>query len=200
VRLTLDIHDMLVASWRVGADAVARVLPPGLEPAETNGRHVVSAVFLRYSRARLGRLPAPSFAGLNIRVYTFWEGERAAYFLDARVTSPGKPAALFLPVRTAHLRVRRGRAQGLGLDLRYDVDGPVDPGDLGRLELGLFPAAGLKALRVRRGPAEWRRAELLEPARVDPILALGFDVREPAELLYVGEASLEAELPTRRVA
>jgi len=200
MRLTVNIHHMLVASWRVGAEDVARVLPPGLEPAETNGGHVVSAVFLRYSHGHLGLLPAPPFAGLNIRVYTSWEGERAAYFLDARVTPPGKLAALFLPVRTAHLRVGRGRAEGLGLDFRYEVDGPADPGDLGRLELGLFPAAGLKLLRVRRGPADWRRATLLEPARIDPILALGFDVREPIELLYVAEASLEADLPPHRVA
>jgi len=199
MRLTVDVRDMLVASWPVGAEDVARVLPPGLEPAEMNGGHRVSAVFLRYAHGRLGRLPAPPFAGLNIRVYTSWKGEQAACFLDARVTPPGKLAALFVPVRTARLRVRRGRAEGLGLSLRYEVDGPADPGDLDRLELGLFPAAGLKALRVHRGPAEWRRAELLEPARVDPILALGFEVHEPVELLYVAETRLEADLPPRRV-
>jgi len=199
MRLTVNVRDMLVASWRVGAEEIARVLPPGLEPLETNGGHCVTAVFLRYSHGRLGRLPAPPFAGLNIRVYTSWEGGPAAYFLDARVTLPGKLAALFLPVRTARLRVEHGRAEGLGLDLRYDVGGPADPGDRGRLELGLFPAAGLKALRVRRGPADWRQAALVEPARADPILALGFDVREPVELLYVAEASLEADLPPRRV-
>lgn len=199
MRLAATITDMLVASWRVDAEDVARVLPPQLEPVELNGSHQVSAVFLRYARGRLGPLPVPAFAELNLRVYTSWEGEPAAYFLDARVTPPGKLAALFLPVRTTRLRCERGRAQGLGLDLRYEVGGSAEPGDLGRLELGLFPAARLKALRIRRGPAEWQRAELVAPPRVDPILALGFDPHEPASLLYVRETSIEVDLPPRRV-
>jgi hypothetical protein len=199
VRLTVEIRDMVVASWRVGAGDVARVLSHGLEPAEIDGDHLVSAVFFRYARGRLGRVPVPRFSELNVRVYATWEGRPAAYFLDVRVTPLGKVAAPFLPVRATHLRVERGRAEGIGLELRYGIDGPVDPGGLGEIDVGLLPSAGLRLLRLRRGAAEWQRAELLEPARIDPILALGFDVGQPDELLYAARAALELDLPPERV-
>ncbi len=199
MRLSLDIRDMVVASWVVGAEDVARVLSHGLEPAPVGGEHLVSAVLFRVAGGRSGRLPVPRYKEINVRVYTSVEGEPAAYFLDARVTLPGKLAAPLLPVRSTHLRVAKGRAEGLGLRIRYGVDGVVDPGALGRLELGLFPGAGLKALRIRRGPAEWRRAELLEPPRIDPILALGFDVAAPDDLLYVAQTTIELDLPPERI-
>jgi Uncharacterized conserved protein (COG2071) len=195
VRLAVHVRDMLVASWRTDAASVARTLSHGLLPAEIAGEHLVSAAFFRYAGGRLGRLPVPPFSQLNLRVYTSWEGEPAAYFLDVRVSPLGKLGALVFPVRATRLRVRAGHAEGLGLRLAYSVDEPLDPGELGAVELGLLSSGVLKALRIRRSAAEWRRAELRERPGLDPVLALGFDVGEPHSLLYCAETTLEAELP-----
>ena len=199
MRLAVHVRDLLVASWRTDAASVARTLSYGLVPAEVAGEHLVSAVFFRYAGGRLGRLPVPPFSQLNLRVYTSWEGETAAYFLDVRVSPLGKLGALVFPVRATRLRVRPGYAAGLGLRLAYDVAEPLDPGQLGAVELGLVPSGGLKALRVRRSAAEWRHAELRERPGLDPLLALGFDVGEPHSLLYCADSALEVELPPRAV-
>jgi hypothetical protein len=199
VDLSVHVRDLLVASWRTDAASVARTLGYGLVPAEIDGAHLVSAASFRYAGGRLGRFPVPPFSQLNLRVYTSWERETAAYFLDVRVSPLGKLGALLLPVRATRLRIRRGYAEGLGLRLAYDVGDSVDPGEMGTIELGLLPSGELKAVRVRRGPAEWRRAELRESPRLDPVLALGFDVGEPDSLLYCGETTLELELPPRPV-
>jgi hypothetical protein len=199
VDLSVHVRDLLVASWRTDAESVARTLGYGLVPAKVDGEHLVSAASFRYARGRLGRFPVPPFSQLNLRVYTTWGGEIAAYFLDVRVSPLGKLASLLLPVRATRLRVRRGYAEGLGLRLSYDVADPVDPGELGTIELGLLPAGALKAVRIRRGPGEWRRAELRERPGLDPVLALGFDVRDPDSLLYCDETTLELELPPRPV-
>ncbi len=200
--LSLRVRDLLVASWVVSRESVARTLPPGLEPAEVDGEHLVSLVCLRYAGGRLGFLPAPRFSQLNVRVYVRWGDETAVYFLDARVTLPGMAATLVgAPFRTTRLRFRRGRADapGLGVRIRYALEGETDPGELGGHELGLFQSAGLRGFRVRRGPCTWRRAVLTEPLRADPLLALGFDVGEPASLLYAEKASFEVEARPRRM-
>ena len=201
--VSLRVADLLIASWAVPRESVARVLPTGLEPAEMDGRHLVSLVALRYAGGRLGRLPVPPFSQLNVRVYTLWEGEPAVLLLDARVSPPGLLAQLFgFPFRTSLLRVRRGRAdaRGLGVRIRYALDGEADPGALGRHALGLFESAGLRSFRVHRGPCRWWRALASEHVRADPLLALGFDVNEPDSLLYAGGASFEIEGRPRLIA
>lgn len=202
--VSLRVRDLLLASWRTDRESVARALPDGLEPAEIDGDHLVSLVALRYAGGRVGRrVPIPAFSQLNIRVYALWEGEPAVVFLDARVTPLGMGATLLgAPYRTARLRFRPGQADapGLGIRIRYRPDGAADPGELGRYELGLFPAGReLHGFRVRHGPAEWRSAVATEPVRADPLLALGFDVREPASLLYAEAASFEVDAPPRRM-
>jgi hypothetical protein len=199
MRLSLDVRDLLVASWLTDAGSVARTLGRGVEPAELDGQHLVSAVVFRCVGGRLGRLPAPRFAVLGICVYVELEGAPAAYLLDIRVTPPGKLLGWYLPVRTTRVRSRRGRAEGLGLRIRYGIDGPADPGALASLGRTLLPAGRLKELPLRLGPLAWRRGELLEAPGLDPILALGFDVGPPAELLYAEQAGLVAELPAHPV-
>jgi hypothetical protein len=204
VLVSLRVRDLLLASWRTDRESVARTLPAGLEPAEVDGEHLVSLVALRYAGGRLaGRLPIPPFSQLNVRVYAAWQGEPAVVFLDARVTLLGLGATLLgAPYRTARLCLRPGRADapGLGVRIRYRPGGPADPGELGRHELGLFPAGReLRGFRVRRGPVTWRSAVPTEPVRADPLHALGFDVREPASLLYAEGASFEVDAPPRRM-
>jgi Uncharacterized conserved protein (COG2071) len=203
VLLSLAVRDLLIASWEADRDAVARVLPPGLEPAEIDGKHLVSIVAYRVDNGRVGRLPVPRFSQLNVRVYTRHRGEPAVFFVSARVTPFGLGGALFgAPYRPARLRFRRGRADapGLGVSIRYLTAGPGHPRALGGHELGIFEAAGLRSFRIRRGEALWEDAVPAEPARADLLLALGFELREEPALLYAERASFEAELPPQKLA
>lgn len=192
----------MLASWETDAEQVARTLPRGLEPALVDGRHLVTIAALRWEGGRLGRVPVPHFSQLNVRVYAKHAGEVAVVFLAMRVTLLGMGGALLgFPVRLARARVREGAVEvpGFGVSLRYERRGAAEPSELGSHELGLVEAAGLRAFRVRRGEAEWERAEAVGPVKADPLLALGFAVEGPPELRYAPRASFEAELPPKRV-
>jgi hypothetical protein len=202
VQATLRVRDLVIASWETSREGVRNALPVGLEPSDVDGRFLVSLVAFHVQGGRLGRVPILPFAQLNVRTYVSWRKEPAVFFLGSRVTTGGLPGrALGAPYRQARLRVTEGslRAAGLGVSLRYRVDGPADPGPLGRHELGLFENDGLRAFRIRRSEAEWRRAEAIEPARVDFVVALGLEPRGKPELLYAAQASFETEVPPERV-
>jgi hypothetical protein len=202
VEATLRVRDLVIASWETSRESIRNVLPVRLEPAEVDGRLLVSIVAFHVQGGRLGRVPILPFAQLNVRTYVNWREEPAVFFMGTRVTTGGLPGrALGAPYRQARVRVREGsvRAAGLGVSLRYRIDGPADPGPLGRHELGLFENDGLRAFRIRRGDADWRRAETIEPARVDFLVALGLQPRGEPELLYAAQASFETEVPPARV-
>ena len=202
MRLRLEIRDLLLASWETDQESVGRALPPQLEPADVEGRFLVTAVCLRARGGRLGRLPIPPFSQLNVRTYCTLEGEPAVFFVRAHVTPLGMGGALLgAPYRPSLLRFRKGvvSAPGLGFSLRYELAGETKPGLLGRHELGIFEAAGLRAFRVQRGPASWRVAEPVGEVVCDVLLALGFDVHGEPELLYAPETSFETEVPARRL-
>jgi Uncharacterized conserved protein (COG2071) len=196
------VRDLVLANWETDADRVARVLPAGLESATVDGRHLVTIAALRWDGGRLGLLPVPRFSQVNVRVYARHRGETAVVFLALRVSLLGMGGALFgLPVRPSRARVRDGvvAAKGFGVELRYERRGPAEPSELCSHEFGLFEAAGLRELRVRRGEATWEKAAPLGPVRADPLLALGFSLADPPELLYAPRASFEVELPPHRV-
>ena len=202
MRLALAVRDLLLASWRTDRESVVRTLPAGLEPADVDGEYLVSLVALRYSGGRLGSLPVPPFSQLNVRTYVSYGDEPAVFFLRAHVTLAGMGGALFgAPYRPARLRFAPGHAEApaLGVSIGYRPDGPGDPRELARHELGLFEAAGLRAFRIRRGPAAWSRALPTEEPRADVLLALGFDLAEPPALLYAEDASFETDVPPRRI-
>jgi hypothetical protein len=201
MRLRLEIRDLLLASWETDRESVRRSLPPELEPADVEGRFLVTVVCLRARGGRLGRLPVLPFSQLNVRTYCTWEGEPAVFFVRAHVTPLGMFGALVgAPYRPSLLRLREGfvSAPGLGFSLRYKLRGEAEPGLLGRHELGFFEAAGLRAFRIQRGPASWHAAEPVGEVVSDVLLALGFDVREAPELVYAPETSFETEVPARR--
>jgi uncharacterized protein YqjF (DUF2071 family) len=202
MQLSLRVRDLVLASWETDPERVVRTLPPGLRPAAVDGRHVVTIAALRHAGGRLGRLPVPPFSQLNVRTYVEHEGEPAVFFLMTRVTLPGMGGAVLgAPFRPARIRIRPHEleAPGLGVSLRYEPAGPPRPTDLTAHLVGLYEAAGVRAFRIRRAPAEWQRAVAAGPHRADPLTALGFDVSAPPELLYARDAAFEAELPPRRV-
>jgi hypothetical protein len=202
VLLVLDARDLVIATWPVERRAVARVLPDGIPPAELDGAYRVSVVGLRYRRGRLGRLPLVPFAQLNVRTYVDWEGEPSVFFLAARVSAFGLGGILLgAPYRFAALRVAAGRvrAPGLGVSLDYSPAGGGEPGALGRHELGLFEHDGLRAVRIRRGPADWRAAELVAEPRTDLLRAYGFEQLGPPSLVYTPRTSFEVDVPPERI-
>jgi uncharacterized protein YqjF (DUF2071 family) len=202
VRFAFRARDLLLASWDTEPERVARVLPPGLRPAAVDGRHLVSIAAFRAEGARLGPLPLLPYSQLNVRAYVEHEGSTAVFFLAARVTPLAMGAALLgVPVRPARLRVRAGvvEAPGLGVSLRYEAAAEAEPSDVTGHLSGVYEAAGLRAFTIRRGEATWRRAELTRPVRAESLVALGFDVSRPPELLYAAGAPFEAEIPPRRL-
>ena len=202
MRLVLAVRDLLLASWKTDRESVARVLPPGVAPADVEGDDLVSVVALRYGGGRLGAIPVPPFAQLNVRTYALFDGEPAVFFLRAYVTAAGMAGALFgAPYRPARLRLSEGRADapGMGLSIAYRCTGPGAPGALGRHDLALFEAGGLRSFRVVRGHAEWTRAVPLNEPRADVLLALGFRLAGFHSLLHTGSTSFAVELPPRRV-
>jgi hypothetical protein len=202
VRLTLRVRDLLIASWPGERRAVERALPEELEPADVDGRPLVSLVSFRVEGGRLGRLPLLPFSQLNARTYTSLRGEPAVFFLASRVTAFGLAGrALGAPFRLGRILVRDGsvHAPTLGLSLAYRVGEPAEVGSLGRHELGLFESRGLRAIRIVRRAAEWRKAEPVEPVRADLLLALGFEVLGAPELLYCARTEFETEVPPRKI-
>ena len=196
------VRDLLLASWETDAERVAAALPPGFTPAPVDGRHLVTVAALRWRSGRLGMLPLVPFSQLNVRVYVEHGEETAVFFLALRTTLPGLGGALLgIPVRAARIRVRAGlvHAGGLGVSIPFEPRGPAEPSELGQHAVGLYEAAGVRAFRIRRGEASWRRAEPTGPVRADPLLALGFSLEGPPALRYAERASFEAELPPVRI-
>jgi len=201
VRVSFRTRDLVVVSWPIAREDAARILPAGLEPATVDGRYLVSLVAMRHEASL-------RYRQLNIRTYVQHESEDAVYFLVTRVTLPGLVGTLMgAPFAPSRIAVERGRveAPGLGVSLRYRVGEDTDPGPVGRHELGIYGRSRLKAIRIKRGPAVWQRAELEGPVRADPLVVYGFDPGERADVLYTEQAPLELEgraatlrLPTRR--
>jgi Uncharacterized conserved protein (COG2071) len=200
VRATLRVRDLVIASWEADLEPIRAALPGQLEPLALDGRFLVSLVGFHVTGGRLGKLPLLPFSQLNARTYVSWRDEPAVFFLGSRVTAGGLPGRLFgAPYRQVRLRVRGGllSAPGLGVSLRFRIGPATEPGSLGRHELGLFEDDGLRSFRIRRGEAEWRRGELLEPARVDFLVALGLEPRGEAELLYTARTVFDTGLLER---
>jgi hypothetical protein len=210
VLLSTTARDLLLATWAVAPDRVARSLPLGIAPdLSPDGRALISLVALRNDGVRLDWLRAPSFAQLAVRTYVTIIGEPAVFLLSLRVTAAGLPGAIQgIPVRPARIRVRRGEvvAPGLGAELRYRVGGEaVSVPTAGGVPLGSHPMAAFYSAGVRWFPGrypvpDWREATLVESPRLEPLLALGFEAREPDSVLYAEAVGFEVVLPPRKLA
>lgn len=210
MRLTLTVKHMLLATWEVPPERVARSLPAGLEPAlVAGGSALVSIAAFRNEGVRLSGRRVPGFSQLNVRTYVTRAGEPAVFFLLLRVTPAGLGGVLAgVPYRPARIRAREGIAEapGVGVSIRYSRGGepPSVPafqtGPLGTHDVGYFVAAGLRRLVAHHDPFAWESAELRAIPRLDALLALGFDGREPDSLLYASSTALTVELPPEKLA
>jgi uncharacterized protein YqjF (DUF2071 family) len=202
VRLILGVGELVIASWGTDADSVARAVYPGLEPVEIGGRHRVSIAALRFTGGRLGVVPVAPFSQLNVRAYVRYEGRPAVYFLRSYVSLGGLAGAFFgAPFRAARIRMRRGRVDvpAGGFSLAYDLGQRADAGELGAHEVALFEAAGLRAIRIERRGAEWRRATTVGASRADVLLALGFALEGEPDLAHAEGGSFALDVPPQRV-
>ncbi len=198
----------MMATWDTGLGQVKRSLPPGFEPLALEGRGLVSLVGFAARGVRLGRLPAPSYAGVNLRTYVRdRDGKAAIFVLQSRVTPTGMGALLLgLPVRATVIRARAGSlaAPGMGIAFTYEVgDSPVDAPPLdppiGELDVAYWKAAGIRRLQTTHAPIDWRAATATAPPVLDPVLAHGFDVQQPRWLHYAACARFELTLPPRKI-
>jgi hypothetical protein len=209
VHLELTARNLLVVSWEVDEAALTADLPAAVRPALLpSGRGLVSLVALRASAPTLGRLRAPSFCQLWVRTYVIAGEEHAIFIYGLRTGIAGLGGVAFgMPVRPARIRVQDGRvsAPGLGVELRYRHDGrPSSVPALEGTEIGSQSAvyvmsAGVRRLWVEHSPFRWEAAELLTAPRIDPVLALGFDLGEPVSVLYAERTALRTELPPSEV-
>lgn len=208
--LTTTARDLLLATWAVPPPRVRRNLPGGVELAlAPDGSALVSLVALRNDGVRVNGLPVPSFAQLAVRTYVAVGGEPALFLLGVRVGPAGLAgAALGIPLRPARIRVGPGRveARGIGASLRYRPLGPARDvpaaggTPLGEHQAAAFYSAGLRRLSGRHPAPAWQEAELVDPPLLDPVLAFGFDVREPESLLYAEAVPFAVDLPPEKVA
>ena len=201
VRLRLALKDLVVASWPADPGAIRATVFPGLEPATIEGRLLVSLVGLRFAGGRLGPIRVPPFAQLNVRTYVRYADEPAVYFLRSYVTPGGLGGALFgVPLRAARMRLRPGHADvpAAGFSLAYRPAEPGEPPELGRHELGLFEAAGLRQFRIAREAAEWRRAEASGTPRADVLRSFGFEPAGAPDVYVATGGSFVVEVPPRK--
>jgi hypothetical protein len=71
---------------------------------------------------------------------------------------------------------------------------------LGSHPIAAFYSAGVRWFPGRYPAPAWREATVVEPPRLEPLLALGFDAGEPDSLLYAEAVGFEVVLPPRKVA
>ncbi len=208
MRYEVVARSLVLLTWAVDGAALAADLPGGLRPAlDDGGRGLVSIVAFRNQAPRLGGLRGARFAQVNVRTYVERDREQGIFLYLTRVGLPGLAGAAFgLPVRPARIRVAEGRvsAPGLGVELRYRHGGlpqvPQAGGTpLGSHDVAFLVSAGLRRLVTQHEGFAWQAAELLGPPRVDPVLALGFDVHEPDSVLYAERTALVTELPPEEV-
>ena len=203
-----SLRHLTMATWEAELEQIDRALPPGFDPLDAGGCGLVSLVGFRARDVRLGGLPAPPYTGVNLRAYVRdREGEPAIFILQSRVTPTGMGAILLgLPVRTTMISAEAGAlaAPGMGVAFAYDTSEseaelpPLDP-PIGELEVVYWRAAGIRRLETRHAPVVWLSATRTAASMLDPVLAHGFDVKEPRWIHYAERVDFELELPPRKI-
>lgn len=204
----VSLCDLTLASWEAEPAQVRAALPAGFEPIVREDAAFVSVVGFRVTRVRIARVPAPSYSAINVRTYARdRDGEPVIFVLQTRVTPLGMGGLLLgVPVRASVISATRGAlsAAGMGVSVRYELeDGPpelppLEP-SIGEFDVAYWKAGGIRRLVTRHPAIDLRSARREGSARFDPVLALGFDLKEPRWLHYAERVDFELELPPRRV-
>jgi len=102
-------RDVVFLHWRTEPQAVAPLLPPGVEPDLVDGSAWIGVIGLRMTDLRLGGVPYPSFLELNVRLYGRDEdGRQGVVFRAMEASDPvfaaASRAALRLPYTWASMR------------------------------------------------------------------------------------------------
>ena len=207
-RGTQSLRDLTMATWDVDLEQVDRALPSGFDPLVVDGRGLVSLVGFSARAVHVGAIPAPHYTGINLRTYVCdRQGAPAIFILQSRVTVLGMGAILFgLPVRATMISAKPGAlaAPGMGVGFTYRIEEghaeppPLDP-PIGEIEVAYWRAAGIRRLEARHAPVAWRAATGTEASKFDPVLAHGFDVREPPWMHYAERVDFELALPPRKI-
>ncbi len=141
-------HDLLFAHWSVPADALARLLPDGLELDLFEGRAWVAVVPFRMSGIRLRGLPAvpglSRFPELNVRTYVRCGGRGGVYFFSLDAANAVAVAVARTWFHLPYFRARMACDEVAPGRLRYASE---------RTHSGAHPAG----LRGEYGPAEEAR-------------------------------------------
>lgn len=217
-------RDLLFAHWEVPAEALARRLPPGLQPDLFDGRAFLGVVPFRMTGVRLAGLPplpgAAAFPELNVRTYVRRRGEGGVWFfsLDAASRMAVEVARRWfgLPYFRARMACEaQGEALGYAsrrddrrgppaeLRARYAPCGPpavAAPGSLDDFltnRLVLFaPGRGGRLLRAQVEHAAWP----LQPARAEfeansMVDGLGLPLRGEPRLLFARRLDVRVGAP-----
>jgi uncharacterized protein YqjF (DUF2071 family) len=205
----LKARDLLLASWELPVGLAASGLPPGLEPALLpSGAALVSVAIARHQGVRAGPLRVPGFSQATVRTYVNGPVGLGICFLSIRVGLAGLGAALWgLPVRPARIHVENGVAEapGVGFSFRYrrqetTAKVPTFEGiPVGDQTTAYVVSAGLRYMEVEHPSFQWDQVELVATPRFDPVLALGFDVKEPDSVLYASSTGFRFRLPAEKV-
>ena len=207
-------HDLLFAHWRADADALAALLPPGLELDRWDGAAYLGITPFRLSGLRLrGTVPLPgisAFLELNVRTYVTAGGKPGIWFfsLDAssRLAVEAARRAYRLPYHHAEMRAvertgwhdyataRIGAPRPYVFEGRYRpvaVARPARPGTLEHflVERYCLYAAGadgvLHRAEIHHPPWPLRRAEArIELNTMPPD---GISLPDEAPLLHLSE-------------
>ena len=145
------LGDQLFAHWRVSAEAVRPLLPPGLEVDERDGSAWLGVTpFVVTGLRAHGLLPLPrasSFLELNVRTYVTRDGMPGIWFFSLDASSQLAAAAARLLYRVpffhADIVLRRhgkrilfdcARDDGKAFSASYEPAGPAVPPFIGSLE------------------------------------------------------------------
>ena len=144
--MTQSWHDLLFAHWPVGADALRRLIPPGIELDEFDGQAWVGIVPFHMTNVAPRGVPAlpwvSAFPELNVRTYVRVGTKPGVYFFSLDAGNPvavGIARSMFsLPYYSASIEVsndagwvryasRRTATDGVhaALSARYRPTGPV---------------------------------------------------------------------------